>query len=61
VIADDYCRAIAGYFLYLEAPTALQTALALRQAIWRKEEQRGVGVGSATGRAASRPHPQAHS
>lgn len=40
VIIDDYSRAIAGYFLYFEAPTALQTALALRQAIWRKEEAR---------------------
>ena len=40
LIEDDYSRAIAGYFLYFEAPTALQTALALRQAIWRKEEAR---------------------
>jgi len=40
VIVDDYSRAVAGYFLYFEAPTALQTALALRQAIWRKEDPR---------------------
>jgi putative transposase len=38
VIIDDYSRAIAGYFLFLQAPSALQTALALHQAIWRKAE-----------------------
>ena len=37
-IMDDYSRAIAGYALSLAAPSALQTALALRQAIWRKGE-----------------------
>jgi putative transposase len=40
VIIDDYSRAIAGYFLHFEAPSAIQTALALRQAIWRKEDPR---------------------
>jgi putative transposase len=38
VILDDYSRAVAGYAVYLEAPPALQTALALRQAIWRKPQ-----------------------
>lgn len=38
VVIDDYSRAIAGYFLSFEAPSAMQTALALRQAIWRKED-----------------------
>jgi putative transposase len=38
VIIDDYSRAVAGYFLSFLAPSALQTALALRQAIWRKAE-----------------------
>ena len=38
IIIDDYSRAIAGYFLSFEAPSAIQTALALRQAIWRKSE-----------------------
>ena len=38
VIEDDYSRAIAGYAVNLGAPSALQTALALRQAIWRKAE-----------------------
>lgn len=39
-IIDDYSRAIAGYLLSFEAPCALHTALALRQAIWRKDDQR---------------------
>ncbi|MGH3124577.1 MAG: DDE-type integrase/transposase/recombinase, partial [Streptosporangiaceae bacterium] len=38
VIEDDYSRAIAGYAVNLSAPSALQTALVLRQAIWRKTE-----------------------
>jgi len=38
VVLDDFSRAIAGYALSLQAPSALQTALALRQAIWRKSE-----------------------
>lgn len=40
VVIDDYSRAIAGYFLSFDAPSAIQTALALRQAIWRKEDGR---------------------
>jgi putative transposase len=36
IILDDYSRAVAGYTIFLGAPTALQTALALRQAIWSK-------------------------
>jgi len=40
VILDDHSRAVAGYFLCFEAPSALRTALALRQAIWRKEDPR---------------------
>jgi putative transposase len=40
VIIDDYSRALAGYMLSFEAPSALHTALALRQAIWRKTEPR---------------------
>jgi transposase InsO family protein len=38
IIIDDYSRAVAGYFLSLSAPSAIQTALALRQAIWRKSQ-----------------------
>ena len=40
VILDDYSRALAGYFLTFDAPSALHTSLALRQAIWRKDEPR---------------------
>jgi putative transposase len=36
VIMDDYSRAIAGFGLSVQAPSALQTALILRQAMWRK-------------------------
>lgn len=35
-VIDDYSRAVAGYTVFLGAPSALQTSLALRQAIWRK-------------------------
>lgn len=36
IILDDHSRAVAGYALSLHAPSSIQTALALRQAIWRK-------------------------
>ena len=36
IILDDHSRAVAGYALTLHAPSSIQTALALRQAIWRK-------------------------
>ncbi len=36
VILDDHSRAVAGYALSLHAPSSIQTALALRQAMWRK-------------------------
>lgn len=35
-VIDDHSRAIAGYMVFLGAPSALNTSLALRQAIWRK-------------------------
>jgi putative transposase len=38
VILDDYSRAVAGYRLSLATPSALQTALALRDAIARKAD-----------------------
>jgi putative transposase len=38
VIEDDYSRCIASFRLSFQESTALTTALALRQAIWRKEE-----------------------
>ena len=36
IVLDDHSRAVAGYSLLTDAPSALNTALALRQAIWRK-------------------------
>lgn len=38
VIIDDHSRTIAAYHIATSAPSALQTALALRRAIWRKAE-----------------------
>ena len=38
VILDDRSRAIAGFTMFTGDPSALQTALALRQAIWRKSD-----------------------
>jgi putative transposase len=40
VIIDDYSRAVAGYRLSVQAPSALQTALVLRDAIGRKADPR---------------------
>lgn len=40
VVMDDFSRAVAGYFLSFDAPCSIRTALALRQAIWRKEDPR---------------------
>ncbi|SPE43295.1 transposase (fragment) [Candidatus Sulfopaludibacter sp. SbA3] len=45
VVIDDYSRALAGYFLSFEDPSALHTSLALRQAIWRKEDSRWMVCG----------------
>jgi putative transposase len=38
LLMDDYARAVAGSPIFLEAPTTLPTALALRQAMWRKQQ-----------------------
>lgn len=38
IVLDDKSRAVAGYYLTFKAPSALNTSLALRQAIWRKED-----------------------
>ncbi|GAA3210561.1 Mu transposase C-terminal domain-containing protein [Microbacterium terregens] len=37
-VIDDHARAICGYTVFSGAPSALNTALALRQAIWRKTD-----------------------
>jgi len=39
VILDDYSRAVCGYMVFLGAPSAIFTALALRDAIWPKHDQ----------------------
>lgn len=36
---DDYSRAIAGFHITFEAPSAINTALTLHQAIWKKENR----------------------
>jgi len=38
IVIDDASRAVAGYYLAFDPPSSLRTSLALRQAIWRKEE-----------------------
>jgi putative transposase len=45
IVIDDYSRAIAGFFVSFDSPSAVQTALALRQAIWRKAEPRWIVFG----------------
>lgn len=45
IIIDDYSRTISGFFLSFESPSALNTALALRQAIWRKSNTNWVVCG----------------
>lgn len=37
-VLDDHSRAVAGYTVFVGAPSALNTSLALRQAIWRKAQ-----------------------
>jgi putative transposase len=38
LITDEYSRAITGFAFSFDAPSTIRTALALRQAIWRKAE-----------------------
>ena len=45
VIIDDYSRAIAGFCISFDSPSAARTALALRQAIWRKADARWIVLG----------------
>lgn len=42
VILDDHSRAVAGYTVFLGAPSTLNLSLALRQAIWAKPDPRWV-------------------
>ncbi|MHB8629967.1 MAG: transposase [Aggregatilineales bacterium] len=45
VIMDDYSRVIVGYLLTFDNPCAINTALALHQAIWRKSDPRWHACG----------------
>ena len=38
IVIDDHSRVVVGFAAFIGAPSALQTALALRQAIWRKTD-----------------------
>ena len=44
-VIDDCSRVIAGYMAFLGAPSALNTSLALRQAIWRKSDSAWIVCG----------------
>ena len=37
-VIDDHSRAVSGYTVGLDAPSSINTALTLRQAIWRKTD-----------------------
>ncbi len=54
-IIDDCSRAICGYTVFLGAPSAMNTALALRQAIWHKREPRWPVCGIPDVLSATRP------
>lgn len=45
IVEDDHSRAICGYTVFTGAPSAMNTALALRQAIWHKSEPRWAMCG----------------
>jgi putative transposase len=45
VILDEYSRALMGYRLSFDPPSAYQTALTLRQAIWGKNDARWPACG----------------
>lgn len=44
-IIDDFSRAVPGYYIGIEAPSILRTALAFRQAIWKKTDRRWAVCG----------------
>lgn len=44
-IEDDFSRVIMGYFLGVGAANSMRIALAMRQAIWRKDDQRWTVCG----------------
>ena len=46
IVLDDYSRAVAGYMLFFGAPSTIQTALALRQAICASLSRAGMSLAS---------------
>ena len=48
IIIDDCSRAVCGCTVFVVAPSSMQTALALRQAIWHKRTPAGQCAGSPT-------------
>lgn len=44
-VIDDYSRAVPGYYIGIEAPSILRTALAFRQAIWKKTDPQWLVCG----------------
>ncbi|MBZ0185471.1 MAG: transposase family protein, partial [Candidatus Obscuribacterales bacterium] len=44
-IIDDFSRAVPGYYIGIEAPSILRTALAFRQAIWKKSDPQWLVCG----------------
>ena len=65
-IEDDRSRAVAGYAVNFGAPSALTTALAFRQAIWRKPHSDWYrdplipDPASASTRTTAQPHCRPH-
>lgn len=45
IVMDDFSRAIMGFSLFIGAPSATQTALALRRAIWYKQDKEWPACG----------------
>ncbi len=45
VVLDDFSRVVPGYYITFSAPSAIGTALALHQAIWRKGDARWQACG----------------
>jgi putative transposase len=44
-IIDDYSRALMGYYLDVDPPSAQRTAITLRQAIWQKNNRKWLVCG----------------
>ena len=55
VVLDDHSRAVPGYTVTVGAPSAINTSLALRQAIWTKADPAWPMSGPARTAPCSRP------